>query len=257
MTRQIVARSLRGLAVALLLAPLVAAASGAELRLDRAPDKSRDVAALQHGAKLFVNYCLNCHSASYMRYNRLRDIGLSDEQIKDNLLFTGEKVGDLMTIAARPADQKKWFGAAPPDLGLIARSRASEFGSGADWLYTYLRSFYRDSERPTGWNNLVFENVGMPHVLWQLQGEQALHVEKSTDAHGHAAEHKSLTLVKPGSLAPAAYDAAVADLVAFLVYMGEPAAETRKQIGIGVLIALMILTVLAYLLKREFWKDIH
>ncbi len=250
-------RYLRATVAAMLMAPLIATASGVELHLDKAPDKSRDVAALQHGAKLFVNYCLNCHGASYMRYNRLMDLGLTEQQIKDNLLFAGDKVGDLMKIAANPADQKQWFGVAPPDLSVIARSRASEFGSGADWLYTYLRSFYRDSARPTGWNNTVFENVGMPHVFWELQGEQALHVEKVKGAHGAEVDHKALKLVKPGSLSQAEYDNTVADLVGFLVYVGEPVAETRKQLGIIVLIALSILTVLAYLLKREFWKDIH
>lgn len=245
------------LLMALLFAPLVAVASGPELKLDRAPDKTRDIAALQHGAKIFVNYCLNCHGASYMRYNRLHDIGLSDQQIKDNLLFTADKVGELMKVAIRPSEAKEWFGAAPPDLSIIARSRSSEFGSGADWLYTYLRTFYRDDQRPTGWNNLVFENVGMPHVLWQLQGEQIAHVEKVKDEHGNEVVHKSLELVKPGALSKIEYDAAVADLVSFLVYMGEPAAETRKQIGIYVLIALAILFGLSYALKKNYWQDIH
>jgi ubiquinol-cytochrome c reductase cytochrome c1 subunit len=206
---------------------------------------------------VFVNYCLNCHGASYMRYNRLGDLGLSEQQIKDNLLFTADKVGEQMKIALRPAEAKEWFGAAPPDLTVIARSRASEFGSGADWLYTYLRTFYRDPERPTGWNNLIFENVGMPHVLWQLQGEQVLHVEKVKDAHGAEVEHKTLQLAKPGQLTKDDYDALVADLVAYLVFMGEPMADTRKQIGIWVLIALAVLFGLSYALKKNYWKDIH
>jgi ubiquinol-cytochrome c reductase cytochrome c1 subunit len=203
------------------------------------------MAALQNGAKLFVNYCLNCHSASYLRYNRLQDIGLSEEQIKGNLLFTAEKTGETMMIAMQRADAKAWFGAAPPDLSVIARARASEFGSGSDWLYTYLRGFYRDDARPTGWNNVVFANVGMPHVLWELQGEQAM-----------GADHK-LKLVKPGKMKPAEYDAAVADLVAYLKWMGEPMAEFRKNLGVVVLIALALLFVFAYALKREYWKDIH
>ncbi len=230
---------------ALLFVPLTAFASENELRLDRAPNKTGDVAALQHGAQLFVNYCLNCHSASYMRYNRLRDIGLSDQQIKENLLFTADKVGEPMTIAMRRDDAKRWFGVAPPDLSVVARSRTSEAGSGADWLYTYLRSFYRDDTRPSGWNNVVFANVAMPHALWQLQGEQVL-----------GEDHK-LKLEVPGTLKPAEYDAAVADLVAYLQYMGEPAAHTRKQLGVYVLIFLAAFFVLAYALKREFWKDIH
>jgi ubiquinol-cytochrome c reductase cytochrome c1 subunit len=236
---------MKKLLLALLSAPLLAFASGAELHLDKAPDHSRDFAALQHGAKVFVNYCLNCHSASYMRYNRLKDIGLTDQQIKDNLLFTADKVGEPMTIAMRRADAKAWFGAAPPDLTVIARARSSEFGSGADWLYTYLRSFYRDDERPTGWNNVVFENVGMPHVLWELQGDQAM------------GEDHHLKLVKPGKLSPEEYDQMVGDLVGYLSFMGEPMGEFRKSLGVAVLIVLAVLFVFAYALKREYWKDIH
>ncbi|AJP48277.1 cytochrome C [Rugosibacter aromaticivorans] len=236
---------LSSLFISLLFAPLLALASGAELHLDRAPDRSGDKAALQNGAKVFVNYCLNCHSASYMRYNRLKDIGLTDQQIKDNLLFTADKVGEQMSVAMRRDEAKEWFGVAPPDLTVIARARASEFGSGADWLYTYLRSFYRDSDRPTGWNNLVFENVGMPHVLWELQGEQVM-----------GGDHK-LTLATPGKLKPQAYDDMVADLVGFLQYMGEPAATKRKSLGWMVVFFLGVLFVLSYALKREYWKDIH
>ena len=230
---------------ALLFAPLMVFANEGEIHLDRAPNKVGDMAALQNGAKLFVNYCLNCHSASYMRYNRLHDIGLSDQQIKDNLLFTADKVGDLMTIAMRRNEAKQWFGVAPPDLSIVARSRTSEAGSGADWLYTYLRGFYRDESRPTGWNNVVFSNVAMPHALWQLQGIQVM-----------GADHK-LKLDKPGKLSPADYNAEVADLVSYLQYMGEPVAQTRKQLGVYVLLFLAGFFVLAYALKREFWKDIH
>ena len=229
----------------LLFVPLLALAAGAELHLDRAPDRSGDKAALQNGAKVFVNYCLNCHSASYMRYNRLADIGLTDQQIKDNLLFTADKVGEPMSVAMRQDEAREWFGVAPPDLTVIARARASEFGSGADWLYTYLRGFYRDSERPTGWNNTVFENVGMPHVLWELQGEQVL------------SENHKLTLATPGKMQPQAYDDMVADLVGFLQYMGEPGAAKRKSLGWIVLLFLGVLFVLTYALKREYWKDIH
>jgi ubiquinol-cytochrome c reductase cytochrome c1 subunit len=225
--------------------PVLAWASGEALHLDRAPNRLNDKAALQNGAKVFVNYCLNCHSASYMRYNRLKDIGLTDQQIKDNLMFTADKVGETMSVAMRGDESKEWFGVAPPDLTVIARARASGDGSGADWLYTYLRSFYRDSERPTGWNNTVFANVGMPHVLWELQGEQVL-----------GADHK-LSLAKPGKLKPEEYDEMVADLVGFLQYMGEPAAMQRKSLGWMVLVFLGVLLVLSYALKREFWKDIH
>ena len=231
--------------IALVCAPVLAFAAGAELHLDKAPDRANDMPALQRGAQVFVNYCLNCHSASYMRYNRLKDLDLTDAQIKDNLMFAAEKVGEPMRIAMQRADAKAWFGAAPPDLTVIARARASEFGSGADWLYTYLRSFYRDEARPTGWNNVVFANVGMPHALWQLQGDQIL------------GEDHRLKLVKPGKLAAAEYDALVGDLVGFLKYMGEPMSELRKRLGVIVLIALSIIFVFAYALKREYWKDVH
>ena len=236
---------MKKLLVAILFAPLLALASGVELHLDKAPDRSNDMPALQHGAKIFVNYCLNCHSASYMRYNRLKDIGLTDAQIKANLMFTADKVGEPMRIGMQRADAKVWFGAAPPDLTVIARARSSEFGSGADWLYTYLRTFYRDETRPTGWNNVVFANVGMPHVLWELQGEQVM-----------GADH-TLTLSKEGTLKPAEFDSAVADLVAFLQYMGEPMAEFRKKLGVVVLIFLAVFFVFAYALNREYWKDVH
>jgi ubiquinol-cytochrome c reductase cytochrome c1 subunit len=236
---------MKKLLIALLCAPLLAFASGAELHLDKAPDHARDLPALQNGAKVFINYCLNCHSASYFRYNRLMDLGLSESQIKDNLLFTTDKVGGTMTIAMRRAEAKQWFGAAPPDLTVIARARASEFGSGADWLYTYLRGFYRDDERPTGWNNTVFANVGMPHVLWELQGQQEM-----------GPDHK-LVLAKPGTLKPEEFDSTVGDLVAFLQHMGEPMANFRKGLGVVVLIFLSVLFVFSYALKREYWKDIH
>ena len=235
-----------------LFAPLLAVASGPELHLDKAP-VSTDPAALANGAKLFVNYCLNCHGASYMRYNRLQQIGLSESMIKDNLMFTADKIGEPMRIAMQREEAKVWFGAAPPDLTVIARSRASEFGSGADWLYTYLRQFYRDPARPTGWNNVIFANVGMPHVFWQLQGEQVAKVTDNPDG----TKKVELSLAKPGTMAPAEYDKAVADLVSFLVWMGEPVAEKRKSIGTVVLIFLAGFFVLAYALKKNYWKDIH
>jgi len=232
------------LLISVLFAPLVVLASGAEVKLDHAPDRSNDQAALQNGAKIFVNYCLNCHSASFVRYNRLTEIGLTEEQIKSNLMFTTDKIGELMTTGMSRNEAKQAFGVWPPDLSLVARARASEAGSGADWLYTYLRGFYRDDTRPTGWNNTVFPNVGMPHVLYELQGEQSL--------DGHA-----LKLGKTGKLSKEEYDSAVADLVGYLVWMAEPVAQTRKRLGIGVLIFLGIFFVVAYALKREYWKDIH
>jgi len=236
---------MKKLLITLLWVPLMAFAAGVELHPDKAPDRSRDHAALQNGAKLFINYCLNCHSASYFRYNRLTDIGLTEAQIKDNLLFSADKVGETMTIAMRRAEAKQWFGAAPPDLTVIARARSTVSYSGADWLYTYMRSFYRDDSRPTGWNNTVFPNVGMPHVLWELQGEQVI-----------GADHK-LSLAKPGLVKPEEYDVMVGDLVGFLTHIGEPMANFRKQLGVIVLIFLAVLFVFTYALKREYWKDIH
>lgn len=230
--------------IALLCAPLMAFAAGGSVHLDKWPGSVADKPALQNGAKLFVNYCLNCHGASYLRYNKLTELGLTEQQIKDNLMFTAEKIGEPMRIAGRAGEQKQWFGAAPPDLTVIARARASSAGSGADWLYTYLRQFYRDENRQTGWNNLVFENVGMPHVFWELQGEQILN-----------ADHK-LELAVPGKLSPQEYDQAVSDLVGFMVWMGEPMQEQRKRMGWIVLAFLAVLFVFAYRLKKEYWKDV-
>ncbi|MBD5805184.1 Cytochrome c1 precursor [Azoarcus sp. Aa7] len=246
-----VIKTLKRLAAAALFAPTLALAAGAVLHLDKAP-VSTDPAALQAGAKTFVNYCMNCHSASFVRYNTLTQIGLTEQEIRDNLMFTGERVGDLMKISASPKEQKAWFGAAPPDLTLIARQRASEFGSGADWLYTYLRQFYRDPNRPTGWNNKVFENVGMPHVLWELQGEQIAKVGEHDGV-----KSIELELAKPGKLSAQEYDKTVADLVSFLVWMGEPVAEKRKSVGVVVLIFLAGLFALTFALKKNYWKDVH
>lgn len=220
-------------------------------------EKANDLGALQNGAKLFVNYCLNCHSAAYMRYNRLRDIGLTEQQIKDNLLFATDKVGDTMQAAITAKQGKEWFGATPPDLTVIARSRAGSGGSGADYLYTYLRSYYRDDTKATGWNNLAFPNVGMPHVLWELQGERRPIFEKKTE-HGHELEVFTgrWEVLKPGTLDAREYDAAVANLVAFMQWMGEPAAKARVQIGVWVLLFLAVFTVIAWFLNRAYWKDV-
>jgi ubiquinol-cytochrome c reductase cytochrome c1 subunit len=228
--------------------------------LDKFPvAKLQDVAALQSGAKLFVNYCLNCHSAQYMRYNRLRDIGLTEDQIKKNLLFTDNKVGETMKAALDPRQAKEWFGGLPPDLTVIARSRASAGGSGADYLYTYLRTFYRDDTRPTGWNNLVFPNVGMPHALWELQGQRAAKFVEVKDPHEEGASvhrfagFQSLT---PGKLSERDYDEAVADLVAYLQWMGEPSQQTRVRVGVWVMIFLAIFTFIAWRLNAAYWKDV-
>ena len=233
-----------------LLLPLALQASE-DVHLDKAPISATNQASLQRGAKAFVNYCLNCHGAASMRYNRLKDIGLTEEQIKANLLFAAEKVGETMQVGMKPGDAKAWFGAQPPDLSVVARSRTP------DWLYTYLRSFYRDEARPTGWNNTVFPNVGMPHVLWELQGEQHLKVTAGKDTHGNEVESHELVLVKPGKMSASEYDAMVADLVNYLAFMAEPAKVKRLQLGVVVLFALGILFLFALALKKEFWKDVH
>ncbi|GAB1387041.1 cytochrome c1 [Melaminivora sp.] len=231
-------------------------ASGGGMAWDKAPVNVSDQASLQNGAKLFVNYCLNCHSAAFMRFNRLKDIGLTDQQIKDNLLFTTDKVGDTMKAAIDPLQAKAWFGANPPDLTVIARSRAGSGGTGADYLYTFLRTFYRDDTKATGWNNLAFPSVGMPHALWQLQGDRKPIFEERT-AHGQT-EHvfKAWEQVSPGSMSPQQFDQAVGDLVNYLQWMGEPAQNTRVRIGVWVLAFLGLFTFIAWRLNAAFWKDV-
>jgi len=217
------------------------------------------VASLQNGAKLFVNYCLNCHGAAYMRFNRMRDIGLSEDQIKKNMLFTTDKVGETMKVAIDPRQAKDWFGATPPDLTVIARSRASGGGTGADYLYTYLRTYYRDEARPTGWNNLAFPNVGMPHALWELQGQRIAHFAEEADPHDHAKKihvFKGFEQVQPGKLSALEYDNAVGDLVAYLQWMGEPEQESRVRLGVWVLIFLGVFTLIAWRLNAAYWKDV-
>jgi ubiquinol-cytochrome c reductase cytochrome c1 subunit len=243
---------MKRLLLALAFLPAIAAfstaASEAGYRLDRAPIDPKDLLSLQAGARTFVNYCLNCHGAQYMRYNRLTDLGLTEAQIRDNLVLTEAKVGDTMKVSLSAKDGKAMFGAAPPDLSVVGRAR------GADWLYTYLRTFYRDANSPTGWNNAAFPQVAMPHALWTLQGERALEVVEPKEGHG-AAEYK-WSQVSPGAQDTVQYDTTVRDLVNFLVYMGEPAASSRKRMGIVVLFALGILFIFAYALKKEYWKDV-
>ena len=249
----------------------VLAAGGPDLRMDPAPVHRLDSESLQRGARNFVNYCLNCHSAKYMRYERLQDIGLTEAQIKDNLMFGTDKIGSTMTVAMSPADAKAWFGAVPPDLSVEARVR------GTDWLYNYLLAFYKD-DTPTGWNNLVFPNVGMPHVLWQLSGVNELKTD-TFDSHEKAVTAaiamKGLVQIEPavggkwlvrsvafntdapGTMSPTEYKACVADLVNFLDYVAEPSKNKRISIGIAVLLFLGVLFTLVYALKRSYWKDIH
>jgi ubiquinol-cytochrome c reductase cytochrome c1 subunit len=247
-----------------------AAASGVDLRMEPAPVKRLDVESLQRGARTFVNYCLNCHSAKYMRYNRLTDLGIDIAMIEDNLMFATDKVGNTMTVAMTPADGKAFFGAPPPDLTVEARVR------GADWLYNYFLGFYKDDASATGWNNLVFPNVGMPHVLWSQAG---VNRKVSTEYKDHeeaqaaaiaakglvlvtpAKEHKyrvdTLVADAPGTMTPTQYKEMVADLVNYLDYMSEPAKNKRISLGIIVLLYLGVLFVLVYAMKREYWKDIH
>jgi ubiquinol-cytochrome c reductase cytochrome c1 subunit len=233
-----------------------ALAAGGGIPLDKAPQRTNDMAALQNGAKLFVNYCLSCHSAAFMRYNRLRDIGLNDKQIAENLTFTTDKIGDTMKATIDPRQAKAWFGANPPDLTLIARSRSSHAGTGADYVYTLLRSYYRDDTKPTGWNNLAFPNIGMPNPLWELQGERRPVYEKVM-SHGHEFERvKGWATVKAGSLSDAAYDDNVGDLVAYLQWMAEPAQNSRVRIGVWVLLFLAAFTVVAWRLNASYWKDV-
>jgi ubiquinol-cytochrome c reductase cytochrome c1 subunit len=224
---------------------------------DKAPSRTNDLPALQNGAKLFVNYCLNCHSAAYMRFNRLRDIGLSEQQIKDNLLFVTDKVGDNMKSPIDPKEAKEWFGAVPPDLTLVARSRAGHGGTGADYLYTYMRSFYRDPSRPTGWNNLMFPNVGMPHVLWQLQGDREPVFEKAEE-HGHEVQvFKGWKQLTPGTMTSVQYDEATGDLVGYLQWMAEPVQNHRVRVGAWVMLFLVGVLAVFWRLNAAFWKDIH
>lgn len=233
-----------------------ALANSGGIAWDKAPNKTNDLGALQHGAKLFVNYCLNCHSAAFMRYNRLQDIGLTDAQIKDNLMFTTEKVGETMKAAIDPKQAKEWFGANPPDLTLVARSRAGSGGTGADYLYTYLRTYYRDATKETGWNNLAFPNVGMPHALWELQGDRRPVFEETME-HGHAVQiFKGWEQLSPGTMTPLQYEQSVGDLVSFLQWMAEPAQNTRVRIGVWVLLFLCVFTLCAWRLNAAYWKDV-
>lgn len=236
-----------GMLVLLMAAPAMAIASGAGVHLDTAPVNLKDQASLQRGAKLFTSRCLACHAASYMRYNRLTDIGMSEEQIKKELELPEDvKVGSTMQAAMDSNSAKLAYGVAPPDLSVIARSRSP------DWLYSYMKGFYVDTTKTSGWNNTVFPSVGMPFVLSDLQGEQALESEQH---EGH--DVKKLILKTPGSMQPAEYDAAVTDLTNYLVFMSEPSKLVRQQIGWIVLAFLSVLLVLVYALKKEIWKDIH
>jgi len=228
-------------------------AAGGKIHLDEANIDLTDKASLQRGAKLFTNYCLNCHSASFMRYNRMgKDLGISDKLVADNLIFSDDKVGDLMKVAMTTEDGGAWFGTPPPDLSVIARAKGAG-DVGANWLYTYFRSFYVDEKRPFGMNNTVFKDVGMPHVLWELQGMQKL-LNAEEVSKGAAPE---FALVSTGSMTADEYDTAARDLTNFLVYVGEPSKLKRLALGPWVLAFLFFFFIVAYAMKKEYWKDIH
>lgn len=242
------------LGVLLAVVPLAAMSSSA-VHLDSANIDLSDQASLQRGAKYYFNYCAGCHSLKYMRYNRMgQDLSLTDQQVTDNLMFAGEKIGNNITIAMDPAQSAAWFGVAPPDLTLMVRTKKQ----GIDWLYSYLRSFYLDSSRPWGVNNIVFPDVGMPHVLWEQQGFQTAVFREETDEYGNKKKiFERFELETPGELTPPEYDRMIRDLVNFLAYTAEPMQLERQQLGIYVLLFLAVFFVLAYLLKKEYWKDVH
>ncbi|NVZ10149.1 cytochrome c1 [Allochromatium humboldtianum] len=239
------------LATLLLLAPTALLASGGGPALQHADIDLRDQASLQRGAKYFMNYCTGCHSLQYMRYNRLaKDLGIDEIALRQNLLFGDAKPGDLITKSMTDDDALKWFGVVPPDLTLVTRWRSS------DWVYTYLKSFYLDDTRPYGVNNVLFPLVGMPHVLGDLQGRQEAVMQPPHEPGGEPTI-KGLKLVEEGGLSPKEYDTMVRDITNFLTYAGEPFQLERERLGRYVLLFLGFLFILAYLLKKEFWKDVH
>ena len=213
--------------------------SASNVELTKAPIDLTDNQSLQRGARTFVNYCLNCHSANYMRYSNLVDIGLSPETIKRDLMFNADKIGDTMAVNMPVKDSKKWFGVTPPDLSVVARSR------GADWIYSYMRGFYSDPSRTSGWNNTVLLNSAMPHILWELEGEKILNLET-----------KQLEKFSAGKLNTKEYDSLIADLTNYLVFMSEPDQLKRKKMGYYVIGFLLLLLFLTINLKKEFWRDI-
>lgn len=236
-------------------------AAGGGILWDKFPqEKATDLASLQNGAKIFTNYCLNCHAASFMRYNRLRDIGLTEDQIKKNLMFATDKVGETMKVSLDAKQAKEWFGVVPPDLTLVARSRSAVGqGEGTDYLYTFLRTFYRDETKPTGWNNLAYPNAAMPHVLWEWQGPRTAKFVEEKDPHNSAQViHKfnGFEQISAGTMSLREYDESIADLVAFLQWMAEPVRGQRVQLGVWVLLFLGVFTLIAWRLNAAYWKDI-
>mgnify|MGYP000846968296 FL=1 len=231
-----------------LLPVLATAGGGSSEALDEVQIDLSDKSSLQRGARTFVNYCLSCHSAAYMRYERMAaDLDINDQLLRENLMFAASKPGELMTVTMSEEGAEDWFGVVPPDLSLTARSH------GPDWIYTYLRSFYQDDSTVTGWNNLLFPNVAMPHVLYRWQGLRDAHFEE----HDGVQEFVRFEDRAPGELSHDQYDAAVRDLTNFMVYLAEPAKLVRYKIGFWVMVFMAVLILLSYALKREYWRDIH
>ncbi|MEO6263470.1 MAG: cytochrome c1 [Luteimonas sp.] len=219
-------------------------------RLPHAGTDLGDQASLQRGAQLYMNYCSGCHSLQYLRYSRMaEDLGLGEDEMMDNLNFTGAKFGEQVQVALTEDHAIQFFGKMPPDLSVIARVR------GSDWIYSYLKSFYLDESRPLGWNNTIYPNASMPNPLWQLQGLQHAEFGKA-DAAGDRPVEK-LVLAQPGTQSAAGFDQTVRDITAFLEYAGEPAALQRQSMGVWVILFLAFFTFLAWLLKKEYWRDVH
>jgi ubiquinol-cytochrome c reductase cytochrome c1 subunit len=257
------ALSLRAFALALLVSPLLALAGEGGPAMESAQIDLTDKASLQRGAALYMGYCSGCHALSYQRYSRMgEDLGLTEDQVKQNLILSPDaKIGETMNFGMDPAKAGAWFGKAPPDLSVEARTKAE----GADWIYNYLKSFYVDESRPSGWNNTVFPNVSMPHVLWELQGVQhALTEPRHGDEPCAKGEFQGQCIVgfeipegQKGKLDAEQYDRTARDISAFLAYVGEPSATHRESIGVWVVLFLAFFTLLAYLLKSEYWRDVH
>ncbi|HTN48633.1 MAG TPA: cytochrome c1 [Burkholderiaceae bacterium] len=276
-----------GVAFMLAVAAAGAAASGAETPIERWPsDRAKSLGSLQNGARIFVNYCMGCHSANLVRWNRLQQIGLSDAQIKEFLIFGNQKVGDPMRIAMTPAEAKRWFGKTPPDLSVITRARTSFEYPGTDYIYTLLRGYYRDNGTATGWNNIAYPSIGMPHTLWERQGareatlvqthghkdpktghESFVQVTSVYDAQGNvtrtetelkgpATEGFSYSFKPADAQQARQFDSDVADLVAFLSFITDPSSASRRSIGVWVLLFLALFTVIAWRLNAIYWKDI-